>query len=144
MAEGARNRAAVASTGFPLKPNSVPSPATELMVPAAATLRMRWFRLSAIYTLPSGSTATPDGKLSWAAVAAPPSPLYPTEPFPAMVVITPAAVIFRIRDIGFVVVVRGSVPIGSDTYKLLAASTAIPTGTIRAARAGPPSPVLPG
>jgi len=50
-----------------------------------ATLRMRLLTVSAMYTLPAASTATPQGWFNWALVAGPLSPLYPIVPFPANV-----------------------------------------------------------
>ena len=50
---------------------------------------MRLLSVSEKYTLPAESTATPYGRLNWALVAGPLSPLNPYVPFPAMVVITP-------------------------------------------------------
>ena len=47
--------------------------------------------------LPSASTATLDGPLSWAAVAGPPSPLKPPIPSPATVLMIPAELTLRMR-----------------------------------------------
>ena len=52
-----------------------PVPATVLITPLGVTLRTRLFAVSAIYQLPAESTAMPEGELSWAEVAGPPSPL---------------------------------------------------------------------
>ena len=47
---------------------------------------------------PEESIVTPDGKYNFAAVAAPPSPVVPADPVPAMVVIIPVAnIILRMR-----------------------------------------------
>ena len=64
---------------------------------AGDTFRMRLLRMSAMYRLPAPSTATSYGSDSWAEVASPPSPLKPDAPLPATVLITPAAVILRMR-----------------------------------------------
>src|SRR5437764_731873 len=54
--------------------HGVPLPATRMIVPAGEILRTSWSPVSATYTFPAASTVTPAGKLSWALVAAPPSP----------------------------------------------------------------------
>ncbi len=56
---------------------------------------MRALPVSAMYTLPDESAASPCGAFSWAAVAAAPSPPEPTVPLPARVEMTPAAVTLR-------------------------------------------------
>ena len=61
-------------------------------IPAGVTRRIREPATSAIYRLPSISTATPPGPLSVACVAAPPSPRKPKVPSPAKVVVKPALV----------------------------------------------------
>ena len=38
---------------------AVPLPATVVMVPAGSTFRIRWFHVSAMYTFPDESVATP-------------------------------------------------------------------------------------
>jgi hypothetical protein len=53
------------------------------------TSRMRWLPNSAMYKLPSASTAIPLGRYNWALVAGPLSPLKPCVPFPATRVKTP-------------------------------------------------------
>ena len=60
-----------------------------------AIFLIRLFKISATYTLPLKSTATPEGELNDAAVPVPFAE--PDEPLPANVVTTPAAVIFLIR-----------------------------------------------
>src|SRR5258708_4091507 len=55
-------------------PKTAPVPATVEMIPAVSTARTRLLYESATYTVPLGLTATPDGKLSWARAAGPPSP----------------------------------------------------------------------
>ena len=67
-----------------------PVPAYLVMVPAVSTFRMRQFWLSAMYTLPTESTATPWGSFSWAEVAGPPSPAYPPMAGPSTGVGEPA------------------------------------------------------
>ena len=54
-----------------------------------STRRTPLFCASATYTNPRSSTATARGWLSSASRAGPPSPDWPGEPFPALVVITP-------------------------------------------------------
>jgi hypothetical protein len=68
-----------------------------LMTPAAVTFRMRLLLKSAMKRLLKPSTTTAAGAASCAAVAGPPSPLKPYVPVPATVLITPAAVTFRMR-----------------------------------------------
>ena len=60
---------------------------TVVIVPAALTLRMREFWVSAINRSPAASTATPEGEYSVALVAGPLSPLKLAPPVPATVVI---------------------------------------------------------
>ena len=90
------------------------------MIPLVATFRMRLLPWSPIYKLPTASTARPSGRASCALVAGPPSPEYPSEPFPATVVMMPFVATFRILF-----------PPGSTMYKLLVASTATPDGPAR-------------
>src|SRR5207244_9609408 len=107
-------------------------PATVVMIPvAAATLRIRWINWSAIYRLPLASSATPDGPLRLAPVAAPPSPAKVKLPLPATVVMIPvAAATLRIRWLNW-----------SAIYRLPLASSATPDGPLRLAPvAAPPSP----
>src|SRR5713101_2334026 len=71
-----------------------PPPANLLMTPVAAViLRTRLLNLSATYTLPELSTATPAGWARPALVAGPPSPVDLTLrlPVPATVVMIPCA-----------------------------------------------------
>jgi hypothetical protein len=63
----------------------VPVPATVVIVPPGETRRTRRLSASAIRNPPSAVTAIPNGELSWAAVAAPPSPEKPGVPVPATV-----------------------------------------------------------
>jgi hypothetical protein len=74
MPFGMLSCAAVAGPPSPLKP-AVPVPAIVVIVPPAATFRMRELLVSAIRKLPSGSATIACGALIWAAVAGPPSPL---------------------------------------------------------------------
>jgi len=61
-------------------------------------IRTRLLTSSATYILPvTADQQTSAGLLNSAAVAAIPSPLYPAVPLPAMVEITPAAFLLRIR-----------------------------------------------
>ena len=81
----ARERRAAPSTAGPPSPAypHQPVPATVAMVPSAATLRTRPFRLSPIRNPPSEVVDTPTGCVQPAAVAAPPSPENPAVPVPA-------------------------------------------------------------
>src|SRR5262249_2373489 len=75
----------------------------------------------------------PPGKFILAFVAAPPSPLYPATPLPAMVEMIPAVVIF------LTLLLRASAK-----TRFPAASVVIERGVlILAERAGPPSPLNP-
>src|SRR5215467_7298643 len=67
------------------------------MVPLVSTLRTRLLFRSAMYRFPAPSTARPDGWLSCADVAAPPSPGKPALPVPATVVMTPVEDTSRTR-----------------------------------------------
>ena len=87
-AVGELRHALVAGPPSPAKPLKA-DPATVVMIPVpAATLRMRWFSLSAIKMSPPESTATPVGVRSRASVARAPSPLKPTID-PATMVLIP-------------------------------------------------------
>jgi hypothetical protein len=57
--------------------------------PEGIKTRMRSLFVSAMYTLPVASRATPEGKFSQALAAGPLSPLKPLADLPATVVITP-------------------------------------------------------
>src|ERR1035438_6570248 len=104
------------------------------MVPVGATLRTTQLPVSAMYRLPSESSARPVGPLSNADVAGPPSPPYPGPPVPAKVVITPWGEILRTTEFP-----------ESATYRSPEVSGAIPTGpSSDASTAGPPSPEYPG
>src|SRR5437764_638988 len=86
-----------------------------------------------MYTLPAASTATSLGILNSAEVAGPPSPLNPSLPLPAIVVMVPAVSTLRIRRFP-----------ASAMYTLPAGSTATPLGSYNEAEvAGPPSPLNP-
>jgi len=61
----------------------------DVILPPEDNIRILLFPVSAIYTLPDVSTATPFGVLSLALVPALPSPVEPTIPSPAIVVIIP-------------------------------------------------------
>ena len=91
---GAFNAALAAGPPSPEDP-AVPLPAKVEIAPADVTLRTRLLALSAIYTLPAESTATPSGALSCAAVPTPPSPPNPSEPLPAIVEIVPFGATLR-------------------------------------------------
>src|SRR3990172_715791 len=83
--------ALVAAAPSPENP-LIPVQAIVLINPVpASTRRIRWLKVSAIYTLPLPSTPTPNGEYSWAPVAAKPSPENPAVPVPAMVLMSPAA-----------------------------------------------------
>src|SRR6266705_3023330 len=129
---GADNDAEIARPPSPLNP-SLSLPAIVLMIPAVSTLRIRLFPRSEMYTLPAASTATPLGSFNDAEVAGPPSPLNPSLPLPAIVVIVPAVSTLRIRRFP-----------ASAMYTLPAGSTATPLGSYNEAEvAGPPSPSNP-
>ena len=66
------------------------------------------------YTFPALSTVIPNGLSIRACSAAPPSPAYPGVPFPAIVLIRPSVVTFRIRALKV-----------SAIYRLPCPSTAI-------------------
>ena len=81
-------------------------------------LRTRLLTESATYTLLVTSTATPNGRANIAFIPAPPSPLKPMLPLPAIVVMMPVlAVHFRTRWL-----------YSSATYTFPAKSTATPRG----------------
>lgn len=118
--------------------HSPPSPATVLISPVPATTSRTFSSsVSAIYTFPAESTATPSGPFSWALVAGPPSPQPPplqAAPSPAIRVIVPAG------D-----TIRTSLSPQSAMYTSPAESTATPLGALSSALvAGPLSPQPPG
>ena len=103
------------------------------VTPAEVTLRTASLPLSAMKTLPDGSTATPKGLFKRAPVAGPKSPLKPAVPVPAIVVMMP-----------LVATLRTTLESRSAMKTLPAASMAMPMGKFSCARvAGPPSPELP-
>ena len=59
------------------------------------TFRTVQLAVSAMYTFPAPSTATPCGPLSVAIVGSPPSPLVPAAPVPATVNMIPLGAILR-------------------------------------------------
>src|SRR6476661_4565373 len=79
------NSAAVAGPPSPLKPDT-PLPAMVEIIPDVLTMRMVWFRASDMYKLLFLSKDMATGSSSLAAVACPPSPLWPCMPLPATVV----------------------------------------------------------
>ena len=118
-------------------PSALPTtpsvPASVVTTPAGVTWRMASLSLSATYTFPALSTATPSGRSKLA--AGPVASALPTTPaVPASVVTTPAGVILRI-------VLFPS----SATYTFPALSTAAPNGSLKLAAAPVPSalPVTP-
>ena len=113
---------------------AVPSPAMVVMMPVAAvTLRMRLLPESTMYRLPAVSIATSDGPLNCAAVASPLSPLDPSTPVPATVLMMPVVA----------VTLRMTWPLNSAMYRLPTLSTAMPYGLlIWAALASPPSSAM--
>src|ERR1019366_7246980 len=126
---GAFNCALAAAPPSPVDP-AVPVPAKVVIVPVDATLRTRLLALSAIYTFPSLSTATPSGAFSCATGPLPASPPNPAEPLPAMVEIVPFTAAFRTTLLA-----------ESETYTLPSTATATPCGRfICALFACPPSP----
>ena len=81
------------------------------------------------YTFPTRSTVIPNGLSIRACTAAPPSPAYPGVPVPAIVLIRPSAVTFRIRALNV-----------SAMYRFPCPSKAIAYGCKRfAVRTGPNS-----
>src|SRR5262249_6910338 len=90
---------------------------------------------------PAESSATPEGEVSWAAVAGPPSPEkpeLPSPPEPATVVMMPAEFTLRMR------LVPGS---AMYTFPLVSAASPMwvaPAKTSPACVAGPPSPIFAG
>ncbi len=87
-----------------------------------------------MYRFPEESTAMPVGWFRIALLAAPPSPLKPSEPLPTTVLILPlAASTMRMRASW-----------RSVMYRLAAASSAMEYGSIKPARvAAAPSPAYP-
>ena len=95
---------------------------------------MRLLPVSAMYTLPDESTATPCGWFSVADVACPPSPLNEAALMPAIVEMRPVDLVTR----------RMLLLPESAMYRLPAASTATPCGALSAAFKGEsPSPLYP-
>ena len=75
-----------------------------VIMPSVPTLRTLAVKLSAMYTLPAASSATPSGRPSSALTPGPPSPkdapdssYAPKAPVPAIVVIVPFAATLRTR-----------------------------------------------
>src|ERR1035438_437679 len=113
----------------PLSPRVAPPPAIVAITPPE-TLRIR--RESAMKRSPGESSINFQGKPNSALVAGPASPLNPSVPFPATVVMIPSETL-RTRRL----------PV-SAMNKLPAESTATPQGLLNSALvAGPPSPVKP-
>ena len=81
---------------------------------------MRWLLVSATYTFPAESTATPRGALNEATVLLPVA--NPADPLPANVVTTPPGVIFLMRWL-----------LVSATYTFPAESKATPQGPLKVA-----------
>ena len=81
--------------------DAVPLPASVLILcDVAPTWRMRKLYASAMKRLPVESRATSMGELSWAAVAAPPSPAKPqAPPVPATVLILPVVATLRMTQL---------------------------------------------
>ena len=105
------------------------------MIPVAWSMaRIRLLLVSAMNTSPAALTATPAGRASREAMAAPPSPAKPKVPSPATVLIVPVPPsTFRMRWL----------PV-SAMKMFPAPSTVTPLGPLRsAAEAGPPSPAKP-
>ena len=86
-----------------------------------------------MYTLPTLSSTTPNGPCSSAAVAGPPSPVVPSVPLPARVVMMPSGATLRTTKFPL-----------SAMSRLPEASTYRPVGSLSSAwEAGPLSPVYP-
>src|SRR5258708_6116271 len=94
---------------------------------------MRLFPESAMYRLPRMSVAMRSGEKRFALLAGPPSPPKLKLPFPAKVVIVPAAVTFRTTSL-FVSAIK-RLPDGSNAND--------DGAFIEALKAGPPSPPNP-
>ena len=110
---------------------AVPFPATVVITPVGLTLRIRWFKLSAIYILPSLPTATPLGRFN---VEPMPLLVKPGEPFPTTVVMVISTTL-RIRWFKL-----------SAIYILPSLLTATPYGELKAEVVGvvlPPKPGVP-
>jgi hypothetical protein len=102
-------------------------------VSTRGTSRIRSLSVSEIRRSPALSTATPCGWPSSAPMAGPPSPEYPYVPFPATVVMAPAALTMRIALLA-----------ESAMKRSPALSTATAAGKYSPALvAGPPSPKYP-
>src|ERR1700675_3854329 len=100
--KGSFNWALVAAASSPEYPHPrLRAPATVEIWPVEdETLRITQFPVSAMKMFPEPSTATPKDWLSWALVAAPPSPEYPQLAVPATVEIMPVEVeILRIAQL---------------------------------------------
>ena len=135
--EGRFSVALVAKPQSPLKPPFpipiAPLPAIVLMTPEPAdTTRMRLFPKSAMSTLPAPSMSRPRGT-RLALVAGPPSPLKPSIPLPANVVMMPVAAATRRMRL---------LPSPMSTFPL-PSNTTPPHGDTLALVAGPPSPLYP-
>ena len=85
---GSLSRALFAGPPSPLKP-FWPFPATVVIFPPA-TRRIRWLKVSQIYSAPPGPHTTPNGPFILASSAFPPSPEYPCTPVPAIVTMVAA------------------------------------------------------
>ena len=130
MRKGAPSCAAVAGPPLPVNPMP-PLPTAVLMMPAVFTLRTTALYQSVMYRLPFVSTTASIGLLRVAAVAGPPSPVYPVVPVPATVLMIPDVFTFLTQ-----------LKLWSTIYRLPVLSSARPyTVPIVAAVAGPPSPV---
>ncbi|MEA2442884.1 MAG: hypothetical protein QOJ12_176 [Thermoleophilales bacterium] len=129
---GSFSCAEVAGPPSPLKP-AEPIPATVVMTPFGATLRIRLLSLSAIRYPPSACSARSAGKLSCASVAWPPSPPNVAAPVPATVLMVPSSAIRRTRLLFASAISTLPSP----------AITAAVGALICAAVAGPPSPLKP-
>ena len=97
-----------------------PLPAKVVTTPLGVILRILWLPISATYTLPKASTASPLGLLKLAATPVP--FVEPLTPLPAKVVTIPVGVILRILLLYW-----------STTNTLPEASTATPEGPLKLA-----------
>lgn len=131
--ERPQRSASIAGPPSPEKNPLLPVPAIVVMMPETrSTLRIRFSWLSRMYRFPSGSMRGFGNPHNFAAVAGPPSPVCPTAPVPAIVVMMPEVSTFRIRALW------------SPMYRLPAMSRSMPHGCFKlAAVAGPPSPEAP-
>jgi hypothetical protein len=129
---GTFRRAAVAFPPSPVKP-ALPTPATVVIFPRTSMRRTTWLPASATHTLPSERWVTVNGLNRRDCWLGPPSPVYPTTPSPATVVMMPSGQSLRTRLL-----------FHSAIQSPPSAAGATPLGCMSwASRARPPSPLAP-